>query len=492
MRFRSLYRRIALTFSALILLFGGLCGGLDLVAAKNHQQEIIQRLSRGLAEHIAVHWPLTKGGEFDEKAVSELFHMLMVVNPSIELYLLDSKGTILAYDAPPGRVRLKEVDLSPVKALLDGESLPLKGDNPRRPDRREIFSATPLERDGQTVGYLYIVLAGDEYQRLAEDVWQGHVFQSALWTGAGALFLTLAAGLGLFSLVTRRLNALTQTIATFDDTNFDGTLQLDTAIQTSPDEIGRLAATFVRMAERIATQVQQIKAQDELRRQMVANVSHDLRTPLTSMQGYLETMLRKSDQLSPDEQQQYLQVAVRQSQRVTHLAQELFELAKLECEEVQPIFEQFSVQELIQDVVQKFELTARAKRVHIAAQLREAIPLVYADIAMIERVLTNLIDNALRHTPQGGHIELALHYKPGDKVVVRVEDSGTGIPDEHLPSLFERDSPLRNSPRKHPGGGLGLLITKRILELHGSTIEALSAQGRGAMFTFCLPTAARA
>jgi signal transduction histidine kinase len=492
MKFRSLYSRIALTFAALILLFGGLCGGLDLIAAKNHHQEIIQRLSRGLAEHIADHWPLSKGDEFDGKAVAELFHMLMVVNPSIELYLLDSGGTILAYDAPPGRVRLQQVALSPIQAFLEGGAFPLKGDNPRNPDRREIFSATPLLRDGRTVGYLYIVLAGDEYQRLADDVWQGHVFQSALWTGAGALLLTLVMGLGLFSAITRRLNALTRTIAAFDDSGFSGTFRLDAAIRKSPDEIGRLASAFGRMAERIAAQMQQIKSQDELRREMVANVSHDLRTPLTSMQGYLETMLRKSDQLSRSEQQKYLEVAVRQSQRVSHLAQELFELAKLECEEVQPNFERFSVQELIQDVIQKFELSASSKRIRITARFLETIPLIHADIGMIERVLTNLIDNALRHTPEGGQIELALSHEPGGKVVVRVEDNGSGIASEHLPNLFERDSPLRAAPRKHAGGGLGLLITKRILELHGSTIEAISARGRGAIFIFSLPTTAPA
>jgi len=491
MRFRSLYSRIALVFAALTLLFGGLCGGLDLVAAKNHQQEIVQRLSRGLAGHIASHWPLAKDEGFDGKALSELFHMLMIVNPSIELYLLDAKGHILAYDAPPGRVRLNEVDLAPVTAFLEGGALPLKGDNPRRPGRREVFSATAVQRDGQTAGYLYIVLAGDEYQRLAEDVWQGQVFQSVIWTGAGALFLTLVAGLGLFSLVTRRLNALTHTIAAFDDTGFAGGLKLDRAIQDSPDEIGQLASTFLRMAERIAAQVQQIKSQDELRREMVANVSHDLRTPLTSMQGYLETMLRKSDQLSPSEQKRYLEVAVRQSQKVAHMAQELFELAKLECEEVQPSIERFSLQDLVQDVVQKFELAAAHKKVHISTQFLHTIPLVYADIAMIERVFANLIDNALRHTPEGGQIELALSREAGDRVLVTVEDSGTGIASEHLPGLFERDSPLRAAPRKHSGGGLGLLITKRILELHGSTIKAFSAQGLGARFTFSLPTSAR-
>ncbi|MGR9045826.1 MAG: ATP-binding protein [Gammaproteobacteria bacterium] len=490
MKFRSLYSRIALVFAVLILLFGGLCAGLELMAAKNHQQEIIQRLSRGLAEHIASHWPLSKGDAFDQAAVKELFHMLMVVNPSIELYLLDSKGAILAYDAPAGRVRLQQVALEPIEAFLRHDALPLKGDNPRNPGVQEIFSVTPLLLDERMAGYLYIVLAGDTYQRLAKDVWRGHVFRSAMLTGAGALLMTLVAGLGILFWVTRRLNALTRTVAAFDDASFSGALQLNASVQNSSDEIGLLAAAFSRMSERIAAQVQQIKAQDELRREMVANVSHDLRTPLTSMQGYLETLLRKSGQLTQAEQHRYLETAVRQSQRVAHLAHELFELAKLEFEEVKPNFERFPVQELIQDVAQKFELAANAKGVHISVRFLEKVPLVYADIAMIDRVLTNLIDNALRHTSKGGRIALVLNLEADNTLSIRIEDSGAGIAREHLPSLFERDSPLRKSPRQHTGGGLGLLITKRILELHGSTIEAFSEQGRGAIFSFSLSTAA--
>ena len=271
--------------------------------------------------------------------------------------------------------------------------------------------------------------------------------------------------------------------------NFTGGLHVCPKITKSSDEIGRLARTFEHMAERIGSQMQQIKSQDELRREMVANVSHDLRTPLTSLQGYLETLLRKSNTLSPAEQQRYLEVAVRQSQRVSHLAHELFELAKLECEEVQPNCEQFFVQELIQDVVQKFELAANNRGIQIKASVAQKIPMVYADIAMIERVLANLIDNALRYTPDGGKITLELEHD-SKNVLIRVSDTGSGIAEEHLTNLFERSSPLRQSSGKtHGGGGLGLLITKRILQLHGSTIEALS-EGHGAMFTFNLPTMA--
>jgi signal transduction histidine kinase len=489
MKTKSLYSRIALTFAVLILLFGGLCGGLDFYSAKHHQQEIVQRLSADLAKHIADHWPLAKANDLDINAVDELFHMLMIVNPSIEVYLLDLTGVIKAHKAPPGRLHQQQVALEPIQSFLENKPLPLLGDNPRNPGQPGIFSATELHQDGKTVGYLYIILTGDEYQQLAANVWQGHIFQSALWTGLGALLLTLLVGLGLFAVITRRLNALTRTVAAFEQMNFTGGLPVSPKIGQNSDEIGQLTCTFEHMAERISSQMQQIKAQDEMRREMIANVSHDLRTPLTSMQGYLETLLRKTDTLSADDQQRYLSVAVRQSQKVNHLAHELFELAKLECEEASPNYEHFFIQELVQDVIQKFELATRKKRIEITASLEKDLPMVYADIAMIERVLTNLLDNALRHTYEQGKIKLELIQEVEDAIIVRIADTGDGIAQEHLAGLFEHHSPLRQSSSKnHGGGGLGLLITKRILQLHGSTIEALSKPGQGAIFTFSLPT----
>jgi signal transduction histidine kinase len=493
MKFKSLYSRIALTFAVLILLFGSLCGGLDFIAAKHHQQEIVQRLSADLARHIAKHWPLVKSSALDKQAVEELFHMLMLVNPSIEVYLLDGNGVIKAFkskhEVAAEHLQLQQINVQPLQAFLAGQALPLSGDNPRNAGEAGIFSATDLREDGKLVGYLYIILTGDEYRRLAADVWQGQVFQSAMWTGIGTLLLTLLVGLGLFSAITRRLNALTCTVAAFEKMDFVGDLHVCPKISGNDDEIGRLAGTFTRMAERISSQMQHIKRQDGQRREMVANVSHDLRTPLTSMQGYLETLSRKADTLSTDEQQRYLAVAVRQSRRISHLANELFELAKLECEEITPNYEQFFIQELIQDVVQKYELAAAEKHVTLTAALRQDIPMVYADIAMIERVLGNLLDNALRYTPEQGQITLELLPYGLQQVTVRVTDTGAGIAEEYLAGLFERHSPLRQGVGKsHGGSGLGLLISKRILELHGSSIEALSKVGEGARFVFHLPT----
>jgi signal transduction histidine kinase len=276
-------------------------------------------------------------------------------------------------------------------------------------------------------------------------------------------------------------------VQAFSAGNPEGLAALPDPEQATQDEIGQLRHTFHHMASRIAAQVGELKRQDQMRREMVANISHDLRTPLTSLQGYLETLSLKVGQVSEEERARYLDVALRQSRKVSRLAQELFELAKLECEVVQPLKEAFSLPELVNDVLQKFELAARQKGVSLQVQIPAGLPSVLADLGMIERVLTNLLDNALRHTPAGGAVHLELHAADG-RVLVRVADTGNGVPDNLRPQLFERPSPLRDGSGR-TSGGLGLLIVKRILNLHDSSIRLEAQAGPGATFSFALPTA---
>jgi signal transduction histidine kinase len=175
---------------------------------------------------------------------------------------------------------------------------------------------------------------------------------------------------------------------------------------------------------------------------------------------------------------------VRQSHRVTKLAQQLFELARLECEETLPQPEVFSLSELTQDIAQKFALAADDRGVRLVTAAAPDGLFVRGDIGMIERVITNLIDNAIRHTPAGGEVRLEATHN-AQEIEVRVADTG-GIAAEYLPGLFRRDSPLRQVPSR-TNGGLGLLIANRILALHGAHMAVASEQGRGTMFSFALP-----
>ncbi len=491
MKTGSLYGRIALIFALVLLVFGSALGWLSYRAAKDHQHEVMQQLSHELAQHIADHVALLTSNGFDRNQVAELFRMATVVNPTIELYLLDADGAILSHSPPDGPLARERVSLAPIHDFLGGRSLPILGDSPRSAERQGVFSAAPIMRDGYTAGYLYVVLVGAMYQQRADDASRSYVLRTMAWTGIAALLLALLVGLALFAVITRRLNRLTSSVQAFESASLGDNRPLAaTNADAGTDEIGRLSMAFQHLTGQLSAQRAELQRQHELRRELVANVSHDLRTPLTSMQNYLETLVKMGEELSPADRQQYLEVAVRQSHRVARLSQQLFELARLEGEESLPQPELFSMSELVQDIAQKFALSARDKGVQLHAEADPQGLFVVGDIGLIERVITNLIDNAIRHTLSGG--EVRIETEPSAQgVEVRVADTGAGIAAEHLPGLFERDSPLRkNANRGH--GGLGLLIAKRILALHGTRIAVTSETGQGTVFSFVLPVGAPA
>ena len=478
----SLYSRIAVVFAVVLLAFGMTLAWLSYRAAKEHQHEVMQQLSRELAQHIAEEVTLFDANGLNRQTIGDLFRMARIVNPTIEFYLLDAQGLILAHSPPDTGLALERVSLAPVRSFLAGGALPILGDSPRSAQRQEVFSAAEVRRDGRITGYLYVVLVGDMYQQQAQEASLGHVLRTTAWTGVAALALALCVGLAAFAFITRRLNRLTRSVQAFENNHLSDRPAFLPASKNGEDEIGRLARAFEHLTGRLASHMQELKRQDQLRRELVANLSHDLRTPLTSMQHHLETLARLGDALSPSDRHQYLDVAVRQSHRVGRLAQQLFELARLECEETLPQPELFCLSELVQDIAQKFTLSAEDRGVRLSAQSDPQGLFVMGDIGLIERVITNLLENAIRHTPQGG--EIWLQAAPAaQRVEVRVADTGTGIAAEHIASLFERDSPLRPTP----SAGLGLLIAKRILELHGSAMTVVSKPGRGTVFSFALP-----
>jgi signal transduction histidine kinase len=225
---------------------------------------------------------------------------------------------------------------------------------------------------------------------------------------------------------------------------------------------------------------------DNVRREMVANISHDLRTPLTTMRGYLETLQLRHAELSVEEQQQYLQTALSHSQRLGRMVEELFELARLDSCESVVFSEPFSMCELVQDVTQKFQLRAREKSINLGVSLNPDAPLVYGDIAMMQRVLENLLENGLRHTPAGGSINIGVDVDSGN-IVVQVKDTGCGIPAADVPRIFERFYQQDKNRSGSNSAGLGLAIVKRILELHGSVIKVSSELERGTTFSFRIP-----
>jgi len=482
----TLSQRLSLVFCTLLLLCCAALAWIQMRSTVLHEQETVQRLSRGLAEHIARSGELMDARGMRNGEVRALFGKLMAVNPSVEVYLLDDQGRILGHDAPDGHLKRDRVALGPIQALLRNDPLPILGDDPRSLRARKVFNAAPLWVQGRQAGYIYVVLVGEQREALAANIAAGTTLHTTLWSLAIVAAVGLIAGLFAFGWVTRPLRRLTRRIQSFDV----DAAQPDTPLPVAPvpagerDELAILQHSFGHMAQRLGEQWQQLRQQDLQRRELVANISHDLRTPLSSLHGYLETLVLKDATLSAEERQRYLGIALSQSHKVGRLAQALFELARLEHGGVVLDLQAFSLPDLVQDVFQKFELAAESRRQTLSAGIPPGLPPVVADLALIERVLTNLLDNAIRHTPEGGRIEVVLRAQAGE-VQVSIADSGPGIPPERRAGLFH--TPAALGSQRPDSGGLGLLIVHRILQLHGREIRLLESR-EGALFVFTLPT----
>ncbi|MHB9326637.1 ATP-binding protein [Phytobacter ursingii] len=488
MRRLSLTQRLTLVFTVLLLLCAAAACSVQLYSSTRYGDAMVQRLSAGLAQQIASSEPLLDSqGKVNRQTLKSLFDRLMTLNPSVELYMISPEGNLLADAAPPGHLRREHIDIAPLQRFLSGAAWPVYGDDPRSVDKQKVFSVSPIRLDGQLRGYLYIILQGENLNALADTAWQKALWSALLWSLLlVAVFGALAGGLTWWW-VTRPVKKLTREVRGLEQDSISAIKQLAARVPDpgAGNEVAVLENAFIELSRQIASQWDQLADNDRQRREFVANISHDLRTPLTSLLGYLETLSVKGGHVTPEESKHYLGIALRQGNKVRHLSQQLFELARLEHGGIKPQPEPFSMAELLQDVAQKFDLMAETREIRLLLELPTNLPLVYADLSMMERVLTNLLDNAVRHTPNGGKIYLRARQQD-DQLIVEVEDNGSGVPGALRATLFQRPSVLDKASAGESRGGLGLMIVRRMLQLHGGDIRLVDAQP-GSCFRFTLP-----
>ncbi|MDH5396354.1 MAG: HAMP domain-containing histidine kinase, partial [Gammaproteobacteria bacterium] len=396
-------------------------------------------------------------------------------------------GKILDFSAPKGAVKRQQISLEPVKKYLQHNSiLPMLGDDPRSLEKRKVFSVAEIVNGEKIDGYLYIVLGGEIYDSVFEMIQSSYLLRSWIIAIIVSVLIASLIGFYLFRYITRRVDTLSKAMNLFKKTDFMHSITLPTRFDgRKGDEIDDLGATFLQMSERIIKQVKLLQHNDSSRRELIANVSHDLRTPLASLQGYLETLLLKKDSLTAAESHEYVKTAYQNSQRLQKLITELFELARLENNEAKLHFEAFSISELAHDVSQKFKLNAQQKGIKIETKIPRMPVFVSADIGLIQRVLENLIDNAIKYTPEGGEVEIALNIGEASVATI-VRDTGQGISAEESQHIFERFYRIEKD-RNQDGSGLGLAIVKRIIQLHNSSIHVSPLENKGTEFSFNLP-----
>ncbi len=484
----SLFARLSIALAVIVVVMGGT---LFLIARSNTElyfQELTQRLNAPIGMYVTEQQVLIRDGIADVDSLEVLAGHAMVINPSAEIYLLDRSGRILAHGLPDDSLVRSTVNLAPIQALIDGTApLPIRGDDPRAAEGEKVFSAAPVMSENGLEGYLYVVLGGQRYDALASDLGELYVARSSVSAVLVTVLTAAIIALLVFGLLTRRLHRLARKVRNLGSVGRP--LPEPLLLQEFPegDEIERLSQAIDAMSATISEQFNQLKENDRLRRELVANITHDLNTPLSAMRGYIETLLVRNRQLDTATRKRYLEIAHRHTVRLGTLVADLFELAKLDSASVTPSLEAFSLSELAHDIALEFKLDAEQRGIRLIVAHGSSGAMTLGDIGLIQRVLENLVKNAVRFTPEGGEITLEIAERPRS-VAIAVSDTGPGIPEPDVPRIFDRFfRSEQGEEARSASSGLGLAIVKRILELHESTITVTSRINVGTRFEFELP-----
>lgn len=478
-----LFWKIISVFTGLLVILGVVFVFIASGLSTRHYTAAHQELFGDIAAHLAESKPI-KHGRPDTAVTHDLIHSIMTANPSVELYLLDPGGKILDFVVPDTTVKMQTINTHIIENWLsaDATKKPM-GENPKQPGVKAIFSAAPVNENGRLSGYVYAVLASEKQQAILQRLDSGFFVKLGSYMFFAALLVAFVVGAVTFFLITDSICHIAGVVQRFKEGDRSARIE-----GHSKGNIGVLTTTFNEMADVIVDNMDKISNTDKLRQELIGNVSHDLRTPLSIMQGYIETLVIKKDQMPAAERDKYLSILMESSKKLSGLVDQLFHYAKLEANLVNVQKEVFPIEELASDIVAAYQLKASEKNIRLSVEHGDRLSPVFADIALTERVFQNLIDNAFRFTPPGGEITIRLNTRAeNEAVLIQVADTGAGISKAQQSFIFERYTQLDEKKVSNKGMGIGLAIVKKILALHNTGIEVVSDLGKGSVFTFELP-----
>jgi len=346
---------------------------------------------------------------------------------------------------------------------------------PMRPPRRGEFA--PVLVNGAPIGRVLVLPGGPSFWRIVTRLGPTMAPVAAGILGVGMLLIALV----VFGPARRRLKEVQAATERLGAGDLNAR-----APDHGGDEVAAVARSFNRMAEELATRARALETSDAARRQLLADVSHELMTPLTAMRGYIETLAMSELRLDAPTRERYLQIVTEETHRLEHIIGDLLDLARLEGGGTAMRRERVDVQALFARVAARHERELRARGIRLIEQVAPGAEHVSGDSDRLEQALQNLAANALRHTPDAGAITLSSARVP-DGTMVSVRDTGPGVPPEQLSLIFDRFYKV-DAARKAAGGGsgLGLSIVKAIVERHGGRITARN--DGGAVFEIVLPS----
>ncbi|HVB76094.1 MAG TPA: HAMP domain-containing sensor histidine kinase [Ktedonobacteraceae bacterium] len=403
---------------------------------------------------------------------------------------------------PPEFVKLSQSDVptlhSAMLQALNGKQVSgsLQGSSTDSSVFSGLYVSVPIYDNGQAGGKLIGALVLAQPDKYPQGFAPGDVLAALdkviLITGAMIAIIVIAFSVFLTRRLTRPLVLLTAAAEQVKSGDYSQRVEMP----PNKDEIGTLAQTFNDMADKIETDVTELRRQDQLRRDMIANIAHDLITPLTAIQGFSEAI---ADEVISDPEARYetAQLIGREVQRLRRLVSDMQNMTALETGRMQLDIAPLNMHALVKEVLEVIGPECEQAEIALRNEIAPNIPLVMADSDRITQVLLNLLDNARRHTLAGGSISVGTSMEADAKgakwLAVSVQDSGIGIDPADLPFIFDRffriDRARSGANGASSGSGLGLSIVKAIITGHGGTIKADSTPGQGTTITFKLPVA---
>lgn len=454
---RSLYGRITLGYVALITIFviaqGLLLLWINERNASARPLGISRALGVGLSRRLA------------DRPTLNLDEYVQRVSPENYVFVIMRDGRVA------GRRRPSDAT---VKNVI-GDLRRAQGTHVPSTWEQSVYRAVPLIVSGEIVGIVGIAprTAFEQYGWVVIAIDVGVL-------AAG----TLTAAVLLFRPVRRRIRVLQDAARRVGTGDFAGRARED-----GHDEVTELTRAFNSMADELSKREAALEASDRARRQLLADVSHELMTPLTAVLGHLETLQMAEVRLDDERRLRHVAVAQREARRLERVVGDLLDTARLEAGGGSLDVQTVSVANLFDHVIAPYEHDARARHVQLTCQISSPALAVTADGFRLEQALQNVTANAFRHTPNGGRVVLGARAE-GDMLVLTVTDSGEGIADDDLPLIFDRfyKASSARSMASH-GSGLGLSIVKAIVQRHGGTVAASSVVGQGTTITLRLPGA---
>jgi two-component system OmpR family sensor kinase len=484
--YRSLYWRIALGLIAFLAIMLAAEGGIFLWMADRIAGSMPARSPRRLAALVASDLGTALSANNSIDVESYLHEQFGQVLQTFVVIMRD--GQILANhdDVPPTLLEAVRAELEQMESMgprrfgrrgdfgLDrGERPPRPSGGPPPSRRRGEFAAIMV--DGMPVGRVVVLPGGPPFSRIVRQLGPTIALVAASVLIVGTTLIAFV----IFGPTRRRLKDVQ------DATERLGGGDLDIRVpEHGGDEVSAVARSFNRMAGDLAHRTRALETADTARRQLLADVSHELMTPLTAMRGYLETLSMSELEIDPATRERYLQIVSEETLRLERIVGDLLDLARLEGGGTTLRKERVEVAAIFDRVGARHERELQQRRIQLEFQVGTGAEEVIGDADRLEQALQNLAANALRHTPDGGKITLKSASTPnGIGLIVR--DTGPGIPAEHLPQIFDRFYKADAARRAAGGSGLGLSIVKAIVERHGGTIRA--ANDNGAVFEIVLP-----